>query len=141
MGYYTELKFKAKLKHDTPENVVKILKRVINDCDLGHNKVLFNTKDVFKPEFDHPFFKCANWYMLFLSTNLNDEMQGGKFYKEKNRWVLDLHTEFKNYDNNIEYFFEWIKPFISGRKKKQYVGWWRGEDMSLQCNLYVERNL
>jgi len=139
MGNYTELKFKAKLKQDTPENVVNILKRVINERDLGHDKALFKSEDVFKPELDHPFFKCERWYMLFLSTNLDDEMQGGRFYEENGRWVLDLHTEFKNYDSEIEHFFEWIKPFIVGRKKKQYVGYWRGESMDSQCNLYVER--
>jgi hypothetical protein len=56
MGHYTELKFKAKLKQDTPEDVVNILKRVINERDLGHEKVLFKSEDVFKPELDHPFF-------------------------------------------------------------------------------------
>jgi hypothetical protein len=139
MGNYTELKFKAKLKQDTPENVVNILKRVINERDLGHDKVFFDTEDVFKPELDHPFFKCERWYMLFLSTNFDNEMQGGRFYEENGRWIISLHTEFKNYDGEIDYFFEWIKPFIAGRKEKQYVGYWRGENMDSQCNLYVER--
>jgi len=139
MGYYTELKFKVKLKQDTPENVVNILKRVINTRDLGHDKALFNTEDVFNPEFDHPFFKCERWYMLFLSTNFDDEMRGGRFYEENGRWIINLHTEFKNYNSEIDNFFDWIKPFISGRKKKQYVGYYRGETMDSQCNLYVER--
>jgi hypothetical protein len=139
MGYYTELKFDAKLKQDTPENVLNILKRVINERDLGHDKVLFNTKDVFKPELDHPFFKCERWYMLFLSTNWNEEMRGGKFYEEKGRWIISLHTEFKDQDNEIDNFFEWINPFIAGRKKKQYVGYYRGEEEKRQTNLYVER--
>ena len=139
MGYYTELKFKAKLKQDTPDNVVSILKRVINERDLGHDKVFFKSEDVFKPEIDHPFFKCERWYMLFLSTNSDDQKQGGKFYEENGRWVLDLHTEFKNYDSEIDHFFEWIKPFIVGRKKKQYVGYYRGEYAEAQTNLYVEK--
>ncbi len=139
MGYYTELKFKAKLKQDAPENVVNILKKVINEHNLGHDKTLFKSEDVFKPKLDHPFFKCERWYMLFLSTNWDDQMQGGKFYEENGRWVLDLHTEFKNYDSEIDHFFDWIKPFIVGRKKKQYVGYWRRESMDSRCNLYVER--
>jgi len=139
MGYYTELKFKAKLRHDTPENVVNILKRVLVERNLGHEKVLFHTEDVFKPDLEHPFFKCERWYMLFLSTNWDDKMQGGKMYQEGGIWVIDLHTEFKNYDSEIEHFFDWVKPFIVGRKKKQFVGYWRGENMDYQCNLYVER--
>jgi len=139
MGYYTELKFDVKLKKDTPENVVNILKRVIIEHDLGHDKALFKTEDVFKPELNHQFFKCERWYMLFLSTNFDDEMQGGRFYEENGRWTINLHTEFKNYDNEIDNFFDWIKPFIVGRKKKQYVGYYRGEDAEAQTNLYVER--
>ena len=106
MGYYTELKFNVKLKQDTPEDVVNILKRVINERDLGHDKVLFNTEDVFKPELNHPFFKCERWYMLFLSTNFDDEMQGGRFYEENGRWIINLHTEFKNYDNKIDNYLD-----------------------------------
>lgn len=139
MGRYTELKFDVKLKQDTPENVVNILKRVINERDLGHDKALFSKEDVFKPELNHPFFKCERWYMLFLSTNFGHEMQGGRFYEENGRWIINLHTEFKNYDSEIDNFFDWIKPFIVGRKKKQYVGYYRGEYAEAQTNLYVER--
>jgi hypothetical protein len=138
MGHYTELKFKAKLRKDTPEDVLNLLKRVLINRDLGHDKTTFHSDDVFKPSLDHEFFKCERWYMLFLSTNWGD-IQGGKMYQTGDYWVIDLHTEFKNYGGEIEHFFDWIKPYIVGRKKKQYVGYWRGETMDSQCNLYVER--
>lgn len=138
MGHYTELQCKIKLRKDTPDNVVSILKRVLVERDLGHDKVLFDTKDVFKPELDHDFFKCERWYMLFLSTNWGD-IQGGKMYQEKGHWVVDLHTEFKNYDNEIDKFIDWITPFVVGRKKKQYVGWWQSESMDSRINIYIER--
>jgi len=138
MGHYTELQFKIKLRKDAPDNVVSILKRVLIERDLGHDKVLFDTKDVFKPELDHDFFKCERWYMLFLSTNWGD-IQGGKMYQEKEYWVVDLHTEFKNYDSEIDKFIDWITPFIVGRKKKQYVGWWKSESMDSRINIYIER--
>ena len=77
MGHYTELQCKIKLRKDTPENVVNILKRVLIERDLGHDKALFHSDDVFKPELEHEFFKCERWYMLFLSTNFGN-IQGGK---------------------------------------------------------------
>lgn len=76
--------------------------------------------------------------MLFMSTNWGD-IKGGNFYKEKGYWVLDLHTEFKNYDDEIDKFIDWISLFIAGRKKKQYLGYWRGETMDRQVNIYIER--
>lgn len=139
MGYYTELKFKAKLRDDTPENVINLLKRILIEHDLGIERELFHTEDVFKPNLSHQFFKCERWYMLFLSTNWDNEMQGGKMYQIGNRWVIDLHTEFKNYDNEIDLFFDWIKPFVVGRKKKQFVGYYRGEFNDYQTNMYIER--
>lgn len=139
MGTYTELKFRAKLKEQTPKEVVDLLNRVINEKDLGHDKQMFNTSDVFVPELDHEFFKCERWYMLFLSTNWDYTMQGGKFYEEKDRWVIDLHTEFKNYNDEINQFVDWISPFIAGRKKKEYLGYWQNEMSSTQVNIYIER--
>jgi len=139
MGFYTELKFKAKLKKDTPDDVINLLNRVINERDLGHDKVFFKSEDVFKPDLDHSFFKCPRWYMLFLSTNWDPDMQGGKFYEKDGRWVLDLYSEFKNYDSEISKFLEWISPYIVGRKKKQCVGYSKGESWDYRENLYVTR--
>jgi hypothetical protein len=98
MGYYTELKVKIKLKKDTPGSIIALLRRVIVDKDLGHNKTLFNAEDVFEPEPDHEFFKTERWCMLFISKNWGG-IEGGRFYKENGHWVIDLHTEFKNYDS------------------------------------------
>jgi hypothetical protein len=140
MGYYTEFKFKMKLKKDTPEEVINLLRRVIVDHDLGHNETLFTSDDVFKPSIDHEFFKCENWYMLFLSTNWTPNLQGGKFYQEGGYWKIDLHTEFKNYNNEIKHFFNWIKNYSVGRKKKQYVGWHKGEDMNNPIHMWIIRD-
>lgn len=140
MGYYTEFKFKAKLRNDTPDEVISLLKRVLIDGDLGiGDKVVFFHEDVFKPDIDHEFFKCTRWEALFLSKNWDEEMQGGKMYFNK-CWVIDIHTEFKNYDNEIDKFIDWISPFVAGRKKKQYVGYYRGEDLNFQVNLYINRH-
>lgn len=139
MGYYTEFKCKLKLKKDTPEDVLSILKRVVIQRDLGIDRALFKTEDVFKPELGHEFFECERWYMLLISNNFGC-VSGGKMYEEKGYWVLDLHTEFKNYDCEISKFIDWISPFVVGRKKKEYVGWWQGEDMNQRVNVYIERN-
>lgn len=139
MGYYTTFKFKATLKRDLPEDVVSILKKVVTEGDLGHNKEMFHSNDVFTPEIEHPFFKCERWYMLFLSTNFDNDMPGGKFYEKGHYWVLDLHTEFKNYGSEVDHFMDWITPYIAGRKKKQFVGSWQGENDDNQTNIYINR--
>ena len=138
MGYYTELKFIAILRQDTPSEVVDLLDRVIRKGDFGVDSVLFKSDDVFKPAIEHPFFKCERWYMLFTSTNWDEKMQGGLFYKRRNNWVIDLHTEFKNYDDEIDEFIDWISPYVSGRKKKQYAGYYKGETQENKMNIYIK---
>ena len=107
MGYYTTLKCKFKLKKDTPDSVLNLLKKVLIDIDLDCENLLVK----------HEFFQCEKWKNLFLSTNGSD-IQGGRLYKENDYWTVDLHTEFKDYENEIDKFIDWINPYIVGRKKK-----------------------
>lgn len=45
-----------------------------------------------------------------------------------------------NYDLEvIEKFAEWITPYVTGHKPKEYIGRWNGEDDRLSTNLYIER--
>jgi hypothetical protein len=133
------LNCKIRLRKDVPEDVVGFLKKTLVDGDIGIYKEIFNNKDVPPPGLDHPFFKCQRWFMLFLSKNWDDNLGGGKFFKDGDYWVIDLDTEFKNYDNEIKKFIDWVSPFVVGRKKKQYVGWYRGEDGQNRINIYIER--
>lgn len=126
MGSYTEFCFKATLKEDTPKSVIDLLVKVVANRDLGHDKQLFHTEDVFIPEINHPFFKCERWYMCLISNNWDDEKYS-KFYKNGKFWRLEIDTEFKNYDSEITHFLNWIQPYIIGRKQKKYVGWRKGE--------------
>lgn len=137
MGHYTNFRFKAKLRIDTPKEVLTLLDNTINKGIT--DKVIFTSEDIPRPAIEHPFFDCRRWYMLFLSTNFDKSLQGGRFYLKNNRCVLDIHTEFKNYDDEIDQFMDWIKPYVSGRKKKQYVGYEKPEWSDTESNLYIER--
>lgn len=58
---------------------------------------------------------------------------------QSGRWVIELDTEFKNYDGEINKFIEWISPFVVGRKRNQYIGWYKGEGPSERTNIYIQR--
>ncbi len=144
MGHYTELYCNIKLRRDTPKVVIDLLERVVCKGDLGTDKCLFDTSDVFKPEIDHKFFKCDRWYMLLLSNNFDETKGSSFFFSNPHRGngyrVLSLNTEFKNYENEIECFIDWITPYVAGHKKKQYLGWWKSESMNNRINIYIHRN-
>lgn len=139
MGHYTELKVKIKLRKDTPDEVINLLKRVILDKDLGVENTLFHSEEVFTPDIQHEFFECECWYMLFLSTNWSDSLEGSVFVELDKYYQLLIHTEFKNYDQEIQKFVDWINPYLIGHKKKQYIGYWRSENYNREINIYVER--
>lgn len=139
MGTYTRMQLQLKLKQDVPESVLGILKRVLIERDLGVESILFTHDQVFVPELDHDFFKIDSWYMLFLSTNWDDDLKGGNMYQEKGLWVIDLDVDFKDYGKKIDSFIDWITPYVLGRSKKQYVGWYRVEYYDYTINIYIER--
>lgn len=131
MGNYTELNLKIRLRKDTPENITRFLKELINDKKY-HNTDYWNScpKNV--------FFDCKRWFMLFFCTNWDEDKFGCKFYINKDYYYLEIESEFKNYDNETDDFLDWIRPYIAGnRKKKQYIGNWRDENMDDYWNIYL----
>jgi hypothetical protein len=143
MGTYTKLRIWATLRQDTPVEVIDLLNRVINDRDLGlpEGTVLFHHEDIFTPSIDHPFFKCERWEMLLLSTNFDETLNGGKFYKCGRLWVLHLDTEFLNRNGEINHFINWLSPYVNlGRKKKKYIGWSKHENQE-QEHYWVKQEI
>lgn len=113
MGSYTRFNFKARLNKDTPNNVIKLLDDCINnnaDCD---------------------------WDTLLTGLNGNEDIKGGAFYKSGKYYTLRIDTEFKNYENQLKQFLDWIKPFIVGRKKKQYIGYHEWLDGEGDNRIYI----
>lgn len=98
MGMYTELIFGASLKEDTPMEVIKRLKCVLGEC--GHG---IKCKD----EFAHVLSMSSYYFGVSSSV--------GRMWQENtsNRnWVISSRSNIKNYNNEIETFLGWIKPFI-----------------------------
>lgn len=111
MGTYTRLHLSFKLKKDTPDEVINVLKRIIIDDKI--DKTINNV----------PFFNdCLRWYHLFQGKNCEWQLITKMFFN-KHYWCIEINSEFKNYDNEIELFLDWIKHYIIGRKKLLYLGY------------------
>ena len=136
MGTYTELHLNLKLRKGIPVEIKHLFEKVVNDRDLRVNG-LFTSQDVFVPDIGHSFFKCDRWYMLFLGNNFYEEIGISKFIEDIYYYRLIINSEFKNYDNEINEFINFITPYTIGRKKKQYVGWSLREDHDKRENIYI----
>ena len=135
MGMYTELKINIVLKPDTPQCVIEFLNNVINNDLLDSENVLFTSRNLF-PHFNHEFFECNRWELLLTSTN-GGYTGGSRFTKLEDKYVLNLHTEFKNYDNEVDKFINWMSSFLEYKRRPHYVGYKNFEDTG-RCGLYIE---
>jgi hypothetical protein len=101
MGMYTELVFGAKLKQETPEQVINALKYMIGDL-----------KD--KPK-DFPLPDDSFEWIFNISSSyfgVNEPVKKMWFDDILKAWRINTRSNIKNYENEIETFLEWIKPYI-----------------------------
>lgn len=114
MGTYTELRCDFRIRADTPAEVIAVLEYMVGQ------------RDEFPPLPNHPLFSCERWeYMLqqfkrYLDTESLIRNHDGT-------WRLNTHSEFKNYDSEIDHFFNWIAPYIVCDQDGP-VGWQWCED-------------
>lgn len=141
MGNYTELRLVISLRDDTPIDVVRLLSKVAGEGDIGLpvGTVLFDHESVPRPTMRHPFFGCERWYMLLMATDFGSTTGSWFGLNTKDHWVLMIHSSYKNYDNELDQFLNWITPYVHGRKKKQYAGWYQNDSMDQRENIYILR--
>ena len=102
MGMYTEIFFRAELRTDVPTKVIDLIRAWIT------NEVPDNLPD-------HPLFKCDRWGTLlnggsaYFPTMVSPVFARGGFSHE---WELSFNSSLKNYDGEIQQFFDWINPYL-----------------------------
>ena len=133
MGYYTKFEFSAKLRGDTPPEVIGLLQKIISD---GHK--LADIDNLPEWALELPFFQTPDWDMVFFGKNCENYPDPILITKEGKYWILKIWSELKGYDDEIEEFIKWITPYIKNRKLKHYVGFTHGEEGS-RSNIYITR--
>ena len=101
MGMYTELIFGAELKKETPNEVIEALKYMLGEVEE-------------KPSnFSLPEGRCE-WLFQGSSYYFAISNPTNKMWLDDidECWHISTRSNIKNYENEIETFLEWIKPFI-----------------------------
>lgn len=108
MGMYTELIFGAKLKSDTPGEIINTLHVMMGDN--------IESEQVQIP--GDPFFKCDRWMSVFNCGSyyfgVSNSVKEMWFDAIDNSWRISTRANLKNYDGEIDKFLQWIKPYIDG---------------------------
>ena len=118
MGMYTELNIGVNLREDTPQNVIDILTHMLNDYHCEETPEL--------PK--HPLFETGRWRFMLCSDSYyfdghtDSSMLQDRISKE---YELNVRTNLKNYDGEIEKFMDFICPYL---KTYGFLGYTRYEE-------------
>lgn len=148
MGEYTEFLFTADLEVDLPQGVIDTLDYMSR----------FAIDDFFgvegTPKLDessipvHPFFASPRWRLFFASDSsyfpnapVHSFTPSGIF----SNYQLNVHSNMKNYHNEVEEFIDWISPYVKTSHfyededvdKGIFVGYYRDRDMNVPVMLFV----
>ena len=102
MGMLTKIKLRLKIDH-----------KKITQQHIDMLKNIYNA--VHPPNLpDHPFFKCERWFLLRpKDIECLHYMYGEKY--------LYFDCEFKNYDNELDKFLNWIFP-VCKHEDHEFLG-------------------
>lgn len=132
MGMYTEFVFAIELKKETPKDVINVLKYMTEEELIEDIKIESLPK--------HSFFDTRRWEGLFISDS--DYFDGItntilKLDPLTESYCLTVRSNLKNYDNEIDKFIDWIKPYIEGYGHK-FLGYRRHEEDKEPTLIYLD---
>jgi hypothetical protein len=117
MGMYTEIYINVDLKKDTPDDVIGVLKAM---CHMLPDQ---ECSDVLA---DYP----DRWICLFSNMSYYTPFTNCRFLEFDDiskKWSLLGKGDIKNYNMEIEKFFEWIMPYVDGYPG-DFIGYSRYEE-------------
>lgn len=121
---YTEIYVNVDLKTSTPEEIITVLKAMCGKLDEELRKEVL--KDL--PD---------RWCMLFSDCSFYTPRTYCKFLDQdpiSKQWSLLGKGDIKNYEGEIQQFFEWISPWVDGFEG-DFIGYSRYEE-NQQPHLY-----
>lgn len=111
MGMWTELILGAKLKKETPKYVIETLRYLVGDLKRKPKKY----PAIFKEAAD-PSFPLGNYKIMFTYSHWYfavDKPFAELWYDSVSGcYKINTRSNIRNYDNRIEIFLKWLKPYI-----------------------------
>lgn len=123
MGYYTEIFINVDLKlRDAPPDVLDTLKAMCNQGGSLGGKPTQWADMLCSSSCQHP----RTW----VASLTQDPGLG--------LWSLLGKGDLKNYNGEIQAFFDWIKPYVHGCKG-DFIGYYKSEDYQSPTLVYLGR--
>lgn len=135
MGMYTEICLNVRLEENTPSEVINLLSRMVNGPWLRNERGYVEI-----PVPDHPFFQCPRWRMVLTCSShyfVPFSHSTMRFDEIADTWFLCARADLKNYDSEIEQFFNWLQPYIDA-PVGEFIGYSRYEESNVPTLYFKE---
>lgn len=127
MGMYTKINIILSIKNDTPKQIKEILESMFQGDSVE------DMREKFLEIPEHKFFEDNRrvWFpasggSYYFTGTVNSEIKYTSVAGD-NQMVLHIDTDFKNYGDEIEYFLDWIAPYIDA-SQDEFLGYSRYEE-------------
>ena len=103
MGMYTELVLKFEISKNLPKDVMQVFEYLFNNGE--------------EPSFipDHEFFKKSRWFVIGKSSSFYHHPECVKSWCDvdySDTIYIFSRSDLKDYNNEIQSFVDWAKPYI-----------------------------
>lgn len=132
MGIYTEFHFNVELNEDinTESNIViQTLMFMLNQSIESNNPLMVSY---------HPFFKTPRWKNLLISDSYyfpSDTHSTLRFDNISYQYYLNIKSNIKNYNYEIQKFVDWIMPYLN-HDVGEFLGFYRLEETNIPTLIY-----
>ena len=111
MGDFTKLQFELAVKKDTPEDIVSIIRYMIGE-PVEHIETIISRID------HHCLFTIFRWETMLRSfsdpaDNKPENTIHSYIIKNHQEYKLHVYSVFKNRDDELNLFFDWIHPYVN----------------------------
>lgn len=118
MGMYTVFHLDVRLRDDMPEDILTWLEHMLNGSGTYSHALP-----------DHPLFQTTRWDYMLCSDNAYascvHQLTRHEFFGIR----LCVQSSFKNYDNEIDKFLDWLAPYVDPDSSDDtFVGYARYEE-------------
>ncbi len=132
MGMYTEIYVKAVLKKDVDDNVVNIIKYMLGIDDVELEDLTIPSHSLFETDRWDSMLRSGSYYHVPYTVKLFE------YNDISENYYLVVRSDFKNYQDEIEKFFDWIKQYLQQDYYKTFIGYSLYEEGYEPILYYVE---
>ena len=132
MGTYTEIYVKAVLKKDVDDNVVNIIKYMLGIDDVELEDLTIPSHSLFETDRWDSMLRSGSYYHVPYTVKLFE------YNDISENYYLVVRSDFKNYQDEIEKFFDWIKQYLQQDYYKTFIGYSLYEEYYEPKLYYVE---